>query len=215
MHTNPDEVRARLRGRKGIGPIDPPSPPIHVPLESQSTPQITKLHPTIEIVEGNLLNQRTNAWVNPWNSNYFHGWKRCLHIKLGVSGQMVELTGKAPFDELSKRGSLPLGQAYLTGAGDRSFHLRGIIHAACIQYPWGSNEDLIRKSVRSICAIAANEKFESVATPLIGAGHGGVPPQSSLNWIQDEASKADYQGRVVIVCYRPDPFHRIKRTILI
>jgi O-acetyl-ADP-ribose deacetylase len=68
----------------------------------------------IEIVEGDLLDQDVEVIVNAWNRNIIPWW---LLLPQGVSGAIKRRGGSAPFKELRKHGSIPLGVAVLTSAG--------------------------------------------------------------------------------------------------
>lgn len=170
--------------------------------------QSTKQGPAVELVEGNLLDQKVDAIVNAWNRNLIPYW---LLITQGVSGEIKGAGGIQPFKELRKFGTLPLGAARLTSAGALPF--LGIIHVAGINHAWRSSEYSIRESVKNALAIARNEKFSSVAFPAIGAGSSirigqheisiwGTSQKRSLEIIQEEAMKSDFQGRIVIVKFK-------------
>jgi O-acetyl-ADP-ribose deacetylase len=66
------------------------------------------------IVEGDLLEQKTQAIVNTWNRNIIPWW---LLIPQGVSGAIKRKAGLQPFFELGKMGAIPLGHAVATSAG--------------------------------------------------------------------------------------------------
>ncbi len=68
----------------------------------------------LELVDGDLLDQKVDVIVNAWNRNIIPWW---LLIPQGVSGAIKKRAGAAPFRELARFGPLPLGHAVLTGAG--------------------------------------------------------------------------------------------------
>lgn len=150
------------------------------------------------IIEGDLLEQTTDAIINPWNRNLIPWW---LLLPKGVSGAIKRRGGVKPFTELRRFGVLPLGGAAITSAGRLPF--KAIIHVAGIGHNWCSSEDSIRKSVRSALAEAQCRGLASVAFPLIGAGTGGSDEDSVLRMMVDECSGSDYSGKVIIVRYRP------------
>ena len=104
---------------------------------------------SIEVVEGDLLDQSVDAIVNAWNRNPFPWW---LLVPQGVSKAIRRRAGKEPFVELAKMGLIPLGDAVKTGSGSLPF--AAIIHVAGISLLWISSENSIRKSVRSALALA-------------------------------------------------------------
>lgn len=152
---------------------------------------------SVEIVEGDLLEQNVEVIVNAWNRNVIPWW---LLLPQGVSGAIKRRGGLAPFRELGRMGPIPLGGAVLTGAGTLPF--RGIIHVAGINLLWRSSERSIRDSVRNALSLATQHGFQSIAFPLIGAGSGGGREARSLEWMQDEIANCRFPGRVVVVQFR-------------
>ena len=124
----------------------------------------------LQIVAGDLLEQPVEVIVNPWNRNVIPWW---LLLPQGVSGAIKRRGGYAPFRELAKKGSMPLGGAVETGVGRLPF--KAIIHVAGISLLWRSSEPAIRDCVRNAMRIAAERGYRSIAFPLIGAGTGGFP----------------------------------------
>jgi len=151
----------------------------------------------IRVVEGDLLDQKTDAIVNAWNRNLIPWW---LLLPQGVSGAIKKRAGYKPFIELRKAGVLPLGGAVVTSAGKLPF--KAIIHVAGIGHDWRSSETSVRQSVRSALTEAKVRDFQSVAMPLIGAGTGGGSPDDVQTIIEDEAQDCDYGGEILIVRYK-------------
>lgn len=152
----------------------------------------------VTIIEGDLLDQDVEVLVNAWNRNLFPWW---LLIPQGVSAAIRRRAGRAPFRELRGAGLLELGEAVQTGAGELA--QRAIIHVAGIGLTWRSSERSVRASVRNAMALVQEGGFVSVAFPLIGAGTGGGSPEQIEAMIREELESIDYDGRVVIVRYRP------------
>lgn len=150
----------------------------------------------VQIVEGDLLDQKVDCIVNAWNRNIIPWW---LLLPQGVSGAIKRRGGCAPFRELGRKGPIPLGGAVLTNPGRLPY--KAIIHVAGISMFWRSSEGSIRGSVRSALALAKRQGFASVAFPLIGAGTGGGKPEQVLEMMRQEAEASDYQGEVRIVVY--------------
>ena len=151
----------------------------------------------VRAVDGDLLDQEVEVIVNAWNRNIIPWW---LLIPQGVSGAIKRRAGTQPFRELARMGALPLGAAVETGAGRLPF--RSIIHVAGISMLWRSSQRSVRESVQNAMAIVKSKGYNSVAFPLIGAGSGGGTPKQIQAWIEDELSKMEYNGEVVIVRYR-------------
>jgi O-acetyl-ADP-ribose deacetylase len=151
----------------------------------------------LRVVDGDLLDQNVDVIVNAWNRNIIPWW---LLIPQGVSGAIKRRGGTGPFRELGRMGALPLGGAVQTGPGKLPF--KAIIHVAGISMLWRSSERSVRESVRSAMTIVRSEGYGSVAFPLIGAGSGGGTPEQIQMWIEDELSKVECDGEVVIIRYR-------------
>jgi O-acetyl-ADP-ribose deacetylase len=152
---------------------------------------------TIQVCDGDLLDQDVEVIVNAWNRNIIPWW---LLLPQGVSGAIKRRAGYGPFRELARHGPIPLGGAVQTGAGRLPF--RAIIHVAGISLCWRSSERAIRRCVRSALSIAREKGYRSIAFPLIGAGTGGYPLEKVLEIMRDEAGKSDYGGEVRIVRFR-------------
>jgi O-acetyl-ADP-ribose deacetylase (regulator of RNase III) len=152
----------------------------------------------IEVVDGNLLDQRVDAIVNAWNRNVFPWW---LLIPQGVSAEIKRRGGTRPFRELARHGVLPLGAAVVTGAGNLPH--RAIIHVAGIGFLWRASRRSIELSVQNAIAAAAHHHFQSVAFPLVGAGTGGQLASEVEQIICDTLRKLEFDGDVRVVRYRP------------
>jgi O-acetyl-ADP-ribose deacetylase (regulator of RNase III) len=152
---------------------------------------------TPQIVEGDLLDQKTDAIVNTWNRNIIPWWLLWPH---GVSGAIKKRGGLQPFREVARYGPIPLGNAVLTGAGRLPF--RGIIHVAGIDGLWRASEYSIRHSVRNAICVAQENQFASLAFPVIGAGAGGFNEEKALNLMLDQMKQIDTSLTVVIVRYK-------------
>ena len=154
--------------------------------------------PTVEIVEGDLLNQDVDVIVNAWNRNIFPWW---LLLPQGVSGAIKRRGGTAPFKELRKHGWIPLGGAVLTSAGTLPF--KGIIHVAGINLLWRASERSIRDSVKNAVQLAHKTGFKSMALSLDrgrvwwfqpGPGQGSHAGRTEQGRGADEGKSGGFQG---------------------
>ncbi len=152
--------------------------------------------PSIEVVEGDLLDQDVEVIVNAWNRNIIPWW---LLLPQGVSGAIKRRAGKDPFREVAKHGAIPLGGAVLTSAGKLPF--KGIIHVAGISMLWRASERSIRDCVRNAIRVAHENGFQSIAFPLIGAGSGGFNQDDAKALMLNELSKLDVPMLVKIVVF--------------
>jgi O-acetyl-ADP-ribose deacetylase (regulator of RNase III) len=153
--------------------------------------------PSIEVIEGDLLDQDVDVIVNAWNRNIIPWW---LLLPQGVSGAIKKRGGKAPFREVGRHGAIPLGGAVLTTAGKLSF--KAIIHVVGINMLWRASERSIRDSVRNAIQLAQEKGFQSIAFPLIGAGSGGFNQEQAKALMLDELSKLDVPMLVKIVVFK-------------
>jgi O-acetyl-ADP-ribose deacetylase len=151
----------------------------------------------VQIVEGDLLDQDVEVIVNAWNRNIIPWW---LLLPQGVSGAIKRRGGTAPFKEVRRHGSIPLGGAVLTSAGKLPF--KGIIHIAGINMLWRASERSIRDSVKNAVRLAHENGFMSIAFPLIGAGSGGFNQEQAKTLMLDELSKLDVQMAVKVVVFK-------------
>jgi O-acetyl-ADP-ribose deacetylase len=153
--------------------------------------------PSVEIIEGDLLDQDVDVIVNAWNRNIIPWW---LLLPQGVSGAIKRRGGKAPFREVGRHGAIPLGGAVMTSAGKLPF--KAIIHVAGINMLWRASEQSIRDSVKNAIQLAHKKGFQSIAFPLIGAGSGGFNQDQAKALMLDELSKIDVPMLVKIVVFK-------------
>jgi len=148
----------------------------------------------VEIVKGNIINQDVEVIVNSWNRNIIPWW---LLLPQGVSGAIKKNAGILPFKEVAKCGPIPLGEAHLTSAGRLNY--KGIIHVAGINMFWFANKYSITKSVENAMKIVNQQKFKSVAFPLIGAGSGNKSTQFSQDIMLEtfETISSDAEVRLI------------------
>ena len=153
---------------------------------------------TVEVIEGDLLDQDVEVIVNAWNRNVIPWW---LLLPQGVSGAIKRRGGTAPFKEVRRHGPIPLGGAVLTSAGRLPF--KAIIHVAGINLLWRASERSIRDSVRNAVRLAREKGYTSIAMPLIGAGSGGFNADQAKALMLDELGTLDATMTVRVVVFKP------------
>jgi len=151
----------------------------------------------LKVVDGDLLQQEVEVVVNAWNRNVIPWW---LLVPQGVSGAIKKHAGLHPFRELRRKGIMPLGSAVETSAGRLPY--KAIIHVAGINLLWRSSEWSVRESVRNAMALAKMKKYKSIAFPLVGAGSGGKKSATVQEWMIDELSHIEFEGKVIVVRYK-------------
>jgi O-acetyl-ADP-ribose deacetylase len=149
------------------------------------------------IVEGDLLEQPTEALVNAWNQNIIPWW---LLLPQGVSGAIKRRAGLEPCRELGRLGPIPLGGAVATGSGRLPY--KAIVHVAGINMLWRASPPSIRDSVCSAVRLAEHMKLCSLAFPIIGAGSGGFDVAAAERIMLDTLAEIESDIEVVVVRYR-------------
>ena len=152
---------------------------------------------SVEIVEGDLLDQDVDVIVNAWNRNIIPWW---LLLPQGVSGAIKRRGGTTPFKEVARHGPIPLGGAVFTSAGRLPF--KGIIHVAGINLFWRASERSIRDSVNNAVRLATERGFRSIAFPVVGAGSGGFNQERAKAIMLDELNKLVHALAVRIVVFK-------------
>ncbi len=154
----------------------------------------------ITVVEGDLLDQQTDAIVNAWNRNIIPWWLLLPH---GVSGATKKRAGYQPFRELGRMGPIPLGGAVHTSAGRLPF--KAILHVAGINMLWRASRASIENSVRSAVALAERLGLRSLAFPILGAGTGGFDPAEAERIMRETLAGIESDLEVVLVRFRKSP----------
>jgi O-acetyl-ADP-ribose deacetylase (regulator of RNase III) len=126
---------------------------------------------SIEVRQGDLTAEDTEAIVNAANSRLAHGG--------GVAGAIAARGGRAIQAEsdrwIKEHGPVPTGQVAVTGAGN--LPARVVIHAVGpVWQGGGAGEDhLLRSAVWNSLAKAEEMKLTSIALPAISSGIFGFP----------------------------------------
>ena len=117
----------------------------------------------------------------------------------GVSGAIKRQGGTGPFKEVAKYGAIPLGEARVTSAGSLPF--KAIIHVAGINMFWCATEYSVAQSVLYAMRLVNEQKYRSVAFPLIGSGSGNRGKEWPLAIMLKAFESIDSEAQVVIVQY--------------
>ncbi len=152
----------------------------------------------VTVVEGDLLDQRTEGIVNAWNRNVIPWW---LLLPQGVSGAIKKRGGTGPFRELGTMAAIPLGGAVHTSAGRLPY--KAIIHVAGINLLWRASRFSIEQSVRNAIRIGTELGLGSLAFPIIGAGSGGFDEATAQQIMLATLATIDSQLSVTLVRFRP------------
>jgi O-acetyl-ADP-ribose deacetylase len=155
----------------------------------------------LEIVQGDITQQRVDAIVNAANSSLFGGG--------GVDGAIHKRGGKAILAECRQLrdtvypDGLPAGEAVATTAG--KLKARWVIHTVGPIYRRGDAETL-RSCYRSSLQVAADLGASSVAFPLISAGAFGWPREDAIRQAVDTIRAAPNDGVARLVLWQQETF---------
>ena len=126
---------------------------------------------TLELVQGDITRERTDAIVNAANSSLLGGG--------GVDGAIHRAGGPAILEACKRiraeRGSCPTGQAVLTTGGNLT--ARFVIHTVGPVWRGGQHgePELLASAYASSLALAEENRLRSIAFPSISTGAYGYP----------------------------------------
>jgi O-acetyl-ADP-ribose deacetylase (regulator of RNase III) len=125
----------------------------------------SQFHAKILLRQGDITECRVDAIVNAANND--------LILGAGVAGAIRRKGGTAIQKECDRIGSIPLGEAAITGGG--KLVARHVIHAASMSLGQGTSEENLRAATENSLRRAEERRFESIAFPAIGTGVAGFP----------------------------------------
>lgn len=129
--------------------------------------KITINKAVLELTEGDITEQETDAIVNAANSSLLGGG--------GVDGAIHRAGGPAILEACKKLGGCPTGEARITAGGD--LKARYVIHTVGPVYHDGKKNEpeLLANAYKNSLALALQYKLRSVAFPSISTGAYGFP----------------------------------------
>jgi O-acetyl-ADP-ribose deacetylase (regulator of RNase III) len=128
--------------------------------------------------QGDITDAGVDAVVNAANND--------LQLGAGVAGAIRRKGGPSIQAECNRIGTIPLGQAAVTGGGN--LRARQVIHAASMELGGRTTEANLRASTRNSLTRAAELKLESIALPAIGTGIAGFPLDRCAEVMLEEIS---------------------------
>src|SRR6202158_646290 len=126
---------------------------------------MNSLHDRILIQQGDLTEADVDAIVNAANND--------LMLGSGVAGAIRVKGGPAIQQECDRIGTIPLGEAAITGAGLLRAH--HVIHAASMRLGESTSEANLRAATRNSLKRADENSLKTIAFPAIGTGIAGFP----------------------------------------
>ncbi len=117
-----------------------------------------------KLVKGDITDMEVEAFV-------FYA-RPDLKLGTGFGGAIAQRGGPSIQEELNRAGSLGVGEALVTGAGN--LKAKRIIHAVGPRHHEPDEEAKLRRTVRSALAAAEESGVRQVAFPAMGVGFYGV-----------------------------------------
>jgi O-acetyl-ADP-ribose deacetylase (regulator of RNase III) len=120
---------------------------------------------TLEIADGDITSQTTDAVVNAANNAFWMG--------AGVAGALKARGGPAIEAEAMAQGPVEPGDCVVTSGGRLA--ARYVIHAAVMGQDLRTSKALIARATANSLACAEGRQIASLAFPAFGTGVGGFP----------------------------------------
>lgn len=120
---------------------------------------------TLEIADGDIAAQTTDAVVNAANNAFWMG--------SGVAGALKARGGQAIEAEAMAQGPVEPGECVVTSGGRLA--ARHVIHAAVMGQDLRTSAAFIDRATRNSLALAEARGLASIAFPAFGTGVGGFP----------------------------------------
>lgn len=117
----------------------------------------------IAVKMGDITDFEVDAIVNAANDDLILGG--------GVSGAIRRKGGQAIQDECNAIGSIPLGEAAVTGPG--ALKCKYVIHAASMPLGGWATEESLRNATKNALKRADEKGLKTIAFPAIGTGVAG------------------------------------------
>jgi O-acetyl-ADP-ribose deacetylase (regulator of RNase III) len=174
--------------------------------------QVTINRTTLELVQGDITAQETDAIVNAANEHLAHGG--------GVAGAISRRGGPQIQREsdawVRQHGRVPTGSAAITGGGQLA--AKYVIHAVGPVYDGTARSaKLLASALRSSLALADEHHLKSVALPAISTGIFGYPLDEAAG-VMVSAAVAYLEGqtgleRVAFCLYGQQAFETFVKAV--
>lgn len=119
----------------------------------------------VTLQRGDITDADVDAVVNAANTD--------LQLGAGVAGAIRRKGGPTIQQECNAIGSVPLGEAAITGGGQ--LKARHVIHAASMHLGGLTSEESLRAATINSLKRAEEKQLASLAFPAIGTGIAGFP----------------------------------------
>lgn len=161
----------------------------------------------LRLVEGNIALLDVDAIVNAANTSLILGG--------GVAGAINRFGGPSIQEECNKIGSIRVGEAVITGAGD--LKARYVIHAAGPVYGDGNEEARLADATLSCLNIAKDKGLKNIAFPAISTGIFRFPIEECSKIMLKVAMaflrKNEYPEEIIICLYGREAYNTFSTTL--
>ena len=125
--------------------------------------RITINHNTIEVLQGDIMNETTEAIVNAANNHLWMG--------AGVAGAIKRKGGAEIERDAVAQGPVEVGEVAITSAG--MLAVKYVIHAAVMGQDLHTDAEKIQQATKSTLELAEKKQISSISFPAFGTGVGG------------------------------------------
>lgn len=161
--------------------------------------------PRLVVRQGDITEYDGDAIVNAANNH--------LQLGAGVAGAIRRAGGPTIQEECDRHGSIRVGEAAITGAGD--LRARWVIHAAAM-----GDEPVSERSIRDSTAhsvrLAAQHGIKRLAFPVLGTGIGGFDFARAATIMRDtivEAQESAELEEVAFFGYQPEQVRALEQLL--
>ena len=133
----------------------------------------------IILEQGDVTEAAVDAIVNAANTD--------LQLGAGVAGAIRKKGGPEIQAECDRIGSIPLGEAVVTGGG--KLKAKYVIHAASMRLGTLTTEESLRASTRNSLLRAAEKGIKTIAFPAVGTGIAGFPMDQCAEIMLEETAQ--------------------------
>jgi O-acetyl-ADP-ribose deacetylase len=150
---------------------------------------------SIYFMTGDITEFEVDAIVNAANNELILGG--------GVAGAIRTKGGPRIQEECDRIGSIRLGEAAVTTAGNLKAHY--VIHAASMEMGEETTANNLRSSTRNSLLRAEEKGFKTIAFPAIGTGIAGFPVQDCahimIGEVLEHLKSHSSLGKIFFVLY--------------
>ncbi len=164
-------------------------------------------HNAIEIVQGDIAEQETDAIVNAANNHLWMG--------AGVAGAIKRKGGIKIEEEAIALGPVEIGWAVITKGGN--LKAKHVIHAAVMGQDLHTDANKISAATQNTLHLAESKQLSSISFPALGTGIGGFEihfcAKLMLSQAIDFLQKSKYVTLVRFVLFDKDAYDAFDKEL--